>query len=193
MKKIMIDLDETIVMDGYLKALNDYKHTNYKAEDIDSYFVEDILSSEEKEKFLDYFYDELNIYDTIKEVPNAIKTIKKLSEYYDIYICAAFVDERRVEKSKVMAMYKYEWIVKNLPFINPKKIILGSAKDIIMCDIKIDDKVSNLKNGYGEVKLLLDHRHNQKFDFEDLESLNIRRVYNWEQIESILLEGCEKE
>ena len=52
MQKIMIDLDETIVMDGYLKAVNDYKHTNYNAEDIDTYYVEDILG-EEKEKFLD--------------------------------------------------------------------------------------------------------------------------------------------
>ena len=88
-------------------------------------------------------------------------------------------------------MYKYEWIIKNMPFIDPRKIILTGSKDVVMCDIKIDDKVSNLKKGYGKVKLLLDHKHNQKYDFEDLESLGIRRVYNWDQIRSILLEGRE--
>ncbi len=190
MQKIMIDLDETIVMDGYLKAVNDYKNTNYKAEDIDTYYVEDILG-EEKEAFLDHFYKNVNIYDDIKELPNAISTIKDLCKYYDVYICAAFVDPRRVLESKVSAMYKYEWIVKNMPFIDPKKIILTGSKDVVMCDIKIDDKVSNLKKGYGKVKLLLDHKHNQKYDFEDLESLGIRRVYNWDQIRSILLEGRE--
>ena len=191
MQKIMIDLDETIVMDGYLKAVNDYKKTNYQAEDIDTYYVEDILG-EEKEAFLDHFYKNVNIYDDIKEIPNAIRTIKDLCQYYDVYICAAFVDPRRVLESKVSAMYKYEWIIKNMPFIDPRKIILTGSKDVVMCDIKIDDKVSNLKNGYGKVKLLLDHKHNQKYDFEDLESLGIRRVYNWDQIRSILLEGREE-
>ena len=85
MQKVMIDLDETIVMDGYLKAVNDYKKTNYKAEDIDSYYVEDILG-EEKEAFLDYFYKNVNIYKDIKELPNAINTIKELNKYYDVYL-----------------------------------------------------------------------------------------------------------
>ncbi len=187
-QKVMIDLDETIVMDGYLKAVNDYKHTNYVASDIDTYYVEDILG-DEKEKFLDYFYEHINIYSGIETLEGALDTIRDLCKVYDVYICAAFVDPRRVLESKVMAMYKYEWIVKNMPFIEPKKIILGGSKDIIMCDIKIDDKVANLKSGYGKVKLLLDHKHNQKYSFEDLNSLGIRRVYNWEQIRSILLEG----
>ncbi len=187
MQKIMIDLDETIVMDGYLKAVNEYKKTNYQSEDIDSYYVEDILG-DEKEAFLDYFYQNINIYQDIKTLPNAIKVIKNLTNYYDVYICAAFVDPRRVLESKKMAMYKYEWIIKNMPFINPKKIILTGSKDLIMCDIKIDDKFKNLQYGYGKVKLLIDHKHNQKYSFEQLNSYNIRRVYNWDQIESILLE-----
>lgn len=188
----MIDLDETIVMDGYLKAVNDYGHTDYKAEDIDSYYVEDILGNK-KDDFLDYFYkNQINIYQDIPVIPNAISTIERLSHFYEIYICAAFVDSRRVLESKMMAMYKYEWILTHMPFIDPKKIILTGSKDLVMCDIKIDDKVANLKNGYGSVKLLLDHKHNQKYDFEELASLGIRRVYNWEQIGSILLEGCEE-
>ena len=59
-----------------------------------------------------------------------------------------------------------------------------------MCDIKIDDKVANLK-GYGETKLLLNHKHNENFSYEELEKNNIRRVYNWEQIGSILLKESE--
>ena len=41
------------------------------------------------------------------------------------------------------------------------------------------------------MKLLLDQPHNQKFSFEELEALGIRRVHDWLQIETILL-GSEE-
>ena len=77
-----------------------------------------------------------------------------------------------------------------MPYIDPKKIILTGSKDVIMCDIKIDDKVANLK-GYGEVKLLMDQLHNRKYSLEELERFHIRRVYDWEQVRSILVKESE--
>ena len=186
MKKIMIDLDETICSPSYLKEVNKYLNTNYKYEDIKTYFVEDIIEEDKKQDFLDYFYRNVNIYDEAMILPDALGVIEKLSHFYEIYIVSAFVDKRRIKESGIMAKYKYEWILKNMPFIDPKKIILTGSKDIIMCDIKIDDKVSNLK-GYGKTKLLMDQLHNQKYSFEELTNLNIKRVYDWQQVESILL------
>ena len=66
MKKLMIDLDETICTGGYLEAVNEYLKTDYKDTDIETYFVEDIMEDEEKEKFLDYFYKNVNIYKNIR-------------------------------------------------------------------------------------------------------------------------------
>lgn len=186
MKKIMIDLDETICSPCYLKEVNKYLNTNYKYEDIKTYFVEDIIAEDKKQDFLDYFYQNVNVYDDAMILPDAIGVIEKLSHFYEIYIVSAFVDKRRIKESSIMAKYKYEWILKNMPFIDPKKIVLTGSKDIIMCDIKIDDKVSNLK-GYGETKLLMDQLHNQKYSFEELTNLNIKRVYDWQQVEAILL------
>ena len=186
MKKIMIDLDETICSPSYLKEVNKYLNTNYKYEDIKTYFVEDIIEEDKKQDFLDYFYRNVNVYDEAMLLPDALGVIEKLSHFYEIYIVSAFVDKRRIKESGIMAKYKYEWILKNMPFIDPKKIILTGSKDIIMCDIKIDDKVSNLK-GYGKTKLLMDQLHNQKYSFEELTNLNIKRVYDWQQVESILL------
>lgn len=186
MKKIMIDLDETICSPSYLKAVNKYLNTNYKYEDIKTYFVEDIIEEDKKQDFLDYFYRNVNVYDEAMILPDALGVIEKLSHFYEIYIVSAFVDKRRIKESSIMAKYKYEWILKNMPFIDPKKIVLTGSKDIIMCDIKIDDKVSNLK-GYGETKLLMDQLHNQKYSFEELTNLNIKRVYDWQQVEAILL------
>lgn len=186
MKKIMIDLDETICSPSYLKEVNKYLNTNYKYEDIKTYFVEDIIAEDKKQDFLDYFYQNVNVYDEAMILPDALGVIEKLSHFYEIYIVSAFVDKRRIKESSIMAKYKYEWILKNMPFIDPKKIVLTGSKDIIMCDIKIDDKVSNLK-GYGETKLLMDQLHNQKYSFEELTNLNIKRVYDWQQVEAILL------
>ena len=186
MKKIMIDLDETICSPSYLKEVNKYLNTNYKYEDIKTYFVEDIIEEDKKQDFLDYFYQNVNVYDDAMILPDAIGVIEKLSHFYEIYIVSAFVDKRRIKESSIMAKYKYEWILKNMPFIDPKKIVLTGSKDIIMCDIKIDDKVGNLK-GYGETKLLMDQLHNQKYSFEELTNLNIKRVYDWQQVEAILL------
>lgn len=186
MKKIMIDLDETICSPSYLKAVNKYLNTNYKYEDIKTYFVEDIIEEDKKQDFLDYFYRNVNVYDEAMILPDALGVIEKLSHFYEIYIVSAFVDKRRIKESGIMAKYKYEWILKNMPFIDPKKIVLTGSKDIIMCDIKIDDKVGNLK-GYGETKLLMDQLHNQKYSFEELTNLNIKRVYDWQQVEAILL------
>lgn len=186
MKKIMIDLDETICSPSYLKAVNKYLNTNYKYEDIKTYFVEDIIEEDKKQDFLDYFYRNVNVYDEAMILPDALGVIEKLSHFYEIYIVSAFVDKRRIKESSIMAKYKYEWILKNMPFIDPKKIVLTGSKDIIMCDIKIDDKVGNLK-GYGETKLLMDQLHNQKYSFEELTNMNIKRVYDWQQVEAILL------
>lgn len=186
MKKIMIDLDETICSPSYLKEVNKYLNTNYKYEDIKTYFVEDIIAEDKKQDFLDYFYQNVNVYDDAMILPDAIGVIEKLSHFYEIYIVSAFVDKRRIKESSIMAKYKYEWILKNMPFIDPKKIVLTGSKDIIMCDIKIDDKVGNLK-GYGETKLLMDQLHNQKYSFEELTNLNVKRVYDWQQVEAILL------
>lgn len=191
MKKLMIDLDETICTGGYLQAVNEYLKTNYKEEDIDSYYVEDVMDDEEKERFLDYFYKNVNIYKTIALIPDSLRVIEKLAKHYDIYIATAFVDKRRVKESGIMAMQKYQWILENMPYIDPRKIILTGSKNLVMCDVKIDDKVSNLK-GFGELKLLLDQPHNQKYSYEELEKRRIRRVYNWNQIYSILMPESEE-
>ena len=187
MKKLMIDLDDTICTDGYLKVLNEYFNTNYTYEDLDDYYVESLVPDGRLDEYLDYFYT-VNVYDYVDVVPNAIEVIERLSKKYDIYICSAYVDRRRPKLSGVAATLKHNWIIDNLPFIDPKKIIFTGTKDVILCDIKIDDKYSNLK-GYGDVKLLLDAYHNKDYDEEKLKANGIRRVKDWKEIEKILLSG----
>lgn len=186
MKKIMIDLDDTICTGGYLEVLNEYLGTNYTYDDLEDYYVESILKEDKLEEYLDHFYKYINVYDYVTIIPHAIEVIEKLTKKYDVYICSAYVDMRRPVESGRMATLKHQWISKNLPFIHPRKIILTGSKNLIECDIKIDDKFSNLK-GYGETKLLLDTYHNQKYTEADLKERNVRRVKDWLEIEQLLL------
>ena len=61
MKKIMIYLDENIVSGGYIESLNEYLGTNYKVGDIKEYYISNILPSDENDKYLDYFYENVNV------------------------------------------------------------------------------------------------------------------------------------
>ncbi len=186
MKKIMIDLDRTIVDGGYLEVLNEYLGTNYTYDDIDGYFVEDFLPQEQLDDYLEYFYNNINIYDYTTIKPNAIEIIEKLSKKYEVFICSAYLDKRVPEKSGVVTNNKHMWLLKNLPFLDPKNFIFTSRKDIIDCEIKIDDKVGNLK-GCGEIKLLMDGYHNQDYTEEDLKERGIIRVRDWNEVADILL------
>ena len=130
-KKIMIDLDDTICGDGYLKVLNDYFNTNYTYDDLNGeYYVESLVPDGRLEEYLDYFYS-IDSYENVESIPGAIEVIEKLSKVYDVYICSAYVDRRRPLESGVMASLKHTWICKNLPFIDPRKIILTGSKDVI--------------------------------------------------------------
>ena len=111
---------------------------------------------------------------------------EKLSKKYEVYICSAYLDKRVPEKSGVVTNTKHMWLYKNLPFLDPKNFIFTSRKDLIDCDIKIDDKVGNLK-GHGKLKLLVDSYHNQKYTAKELKKLGITRVRDWTEIENILL------
>ncbi len=186
MKKVMIDLDDTICTGGYLEVLNEYLDTNYTYDDLEDYYVESLIPEDRREEYLDYFYKYVDVYKYVKVIPNAIEVIEKLTKKYDVYICSAYVDMRRVYESGKVATLKHQWINKNLPFIHPRKIIFTGSKDLIECDIKIDDKFSNLK-GYGETKLLLDTYHNQKYSDFELKERGVRRVKDWLEIEKILL------
>ena len=186
MKKIMIDLDDTIVEGGYLDVLNEYMGTSYTYDDTTDYFVESLLPEDRLDEYLDYFYSNINVYDYTKIKPRAIEVIENLSKKYEIYIVSAYLDKRRPEKSGVVTNNKHMWLIKNLPFLDPKNFIFTSRKDLVDCDIKIDDKVGNLK-GHGKLKLLMDGYHNKKYTDKELSKRNIIRVSSWTDIEKILL------
>ena len=90
-----------------------------------------------------------------------------------------------IEKSYIHLANKYKYLRKEFPFLKTDNFIFTSRKDLVKCDIKIDDRIDNLKGDC--VKLLYTARHNKDIPKEELDKLGIIRVNNWQEIKNILL------
>lgn len=184
MKTIMIDLDDTLVCGGYLDIVNEYLGKSYKEEEIDEYRFETLLPDGITDDYVKFYYDR-DVYNYTKLFDDAKRVIEKLNDKYDICICSAYVFPEGVEESYIHLANKYKYLVKEFPFLNANNFIFTSRKDLVKCDIKIDDRIENLKG--DSVKFLYTARHNKHISLDELEKLGIIRVNNWNEIETYLL------
>ena len=153
MKTIMIDLDDTIVSGGYLDIINEYLHQKYTSDDIDGYYFEDLLPDGITEDYVKYFYSH-DVYRYVKILEQAKEVIQKLNEKYDVCICSAYIFPQGIADSYIHLSNKYKYLVREFSFLNPKNFIFTSRKDLVVCDIKIDDRLDNLK-GEGVIEWVI--------------------------------------
>ena len=185
MKKIMIDMDDVICGGGFLKLVNDFLGTNYREDDIKTYYIQDLIPKEKMREWAEFFSNK-NIYDYTQIIPNAYNVMEELNKKYDIYITTAYIFRDDKEKSSELLKNKFDYLMKNFPFIQPEQYIFTNNKEIVECQIKIDDKPSNL-DGDAELKLLFTAYHNKNIPSEELQKNNLIRVNNWNEIKKILL------
>lgn len=188
MKSIMIDMDDVIVEGGLLHLINEYSGTNYVESDFKDFYMQDIVP--DKNEFFNFFITK-NQYDYVHFLPDAYEVIEKLNKHYKIYIVTSYIFREIVEESGFILTQKYNYLIKNLPFLDPNNFVFTSAKSIINCDIKIDDRPSNLNN--AEKKLLFTAYHNQTISDQELKSQDIMRVNDWKEVEKLLLKDLNLE
>lgn len=185
MKRIVIDMDDVICTQGFLGLVNKFLGKNYTEEDIKGYYIQDLVPSEKMEEWNKYFLEQ-NMYNYVNEIDNAVEVIEKLNKEYEVYILSAYVLRDAPRSSANFLKYKFNWLCEHLPFIDPNRYIFTTNKEIIKCDIRIDDKLSNL-NGDAETKLLFSSYHNQEYTTEELENLGVKKVEGWLEVERLLL------
>lgn len=185
MKKLIVDMDDVLCEKGFIKMVNEFLGTNYKQEDANSYFINDLIPDERFEEWIDFF-KKRNVYDYEDLTKDVQDVMQKLNEKYELYIVTAFVFRDAPELSGPHLKDKFEYLYKNFPFIKPRQYIFINNKDLIEADIRIDDSVLKL-NGKADIKLLYTAYHNLKISDEELKSKGIKRVNNWREIEKILL------
>lgn len=182
MKKIMIDMDNVLTDTDFFNIIE-----NYLGEKVDfnktGFYIQNILG-DRKEDFFNKF-KHMNLYKNSILLPDCYNVLKKLNEYYEIYICTDYIWNEIIEYAGDNLKNKYEFLYRELDFLNPKNFIFACNKSIINCDIKIDDKIDNIID--AKTKILFTAYHNKKISNEELDSKDIIRANNWKEIGDLLL------
>ena len=185
MKKLLVDVDDVVCVSSFLDELNKFWNTNYKLDDFSSFIIDDVMgSNENKLKFYSAIKN-TNIYKNAVIIDGAIETLKTLSETYEIFIvsdCRVFPIE---DYNGIFYKYKFDFLIKVLPFINPKNFIFTGAKHLLVADVMIDDNPNNL-TGNIKTKLMMTAYHNKTISNAKLQKLGITRVNSWKDIEHLL-------
>lgn len=183
MKTIMVDMDDVLTYGNFSKILEDY--LGYKPDygKIKNYYIQDILG-DKKDDFFKRFKD-IDMYENATLLPDCYEVLKELSEHYKIYICTDYIWREIIKFAENNLKNKYNFLYEKLDFIEPKNYIFTADKSVVHCDIKIDDKVSNIEG--ASTKLLFTAWHNKDLSKEELDHQNIIRVNNWKEIGELLL------
>lgn len=183
MKSIMVDMDDVLTYGNFTQILEDYLGYIPNYGSIKSYYIQDILG-DKKDDFFSKFKD-MDMYENATLLPDCYDVLKELSKHYDIYICTDYIWKEIIKFAGNNLKNKYNFLYKKLDFIDPNNFIFAVNKAIINCDIKIDDKTSNIEG--ATTKLLFTAWHNKDLTDEELNRQNIIRVNNWKEIRDILL------
>lgn len=167
--KILVDFDDVIY--GFLQhaidICNDKYKTEYKLEDIKSYFN---VPTELQEcfKLVDYTGADKN---------DAVKWVNILCEKHDVYLVTASMIDNLYEK--------VEWIETYLPQIGWKKTIIAHNKQMIEGDVIIDDAWHNIIGHKAKYKFLYNMPHNSMVEPSD----RIIRIDSLEKVIEVLGDG----
>ena len=185
MKNLIVDLDDVLCEQGFIKMVNEFLGTNYKQEDANSYYINDLIPKDKLGGWVDFFENK-NVYDYEDLTKDSQKVLQRLNEKYNLYIVTAFIFRDKPSISGQMLKHKFDYLQKNFPFIKPEQYIFINDKDLIKADIRIDDSPSKLI-GTAEAKLLFTAYHNKNISDEELKSKGIIRVDSWKEVEKFLL------
>lgn len=138
----------------------------------------------EEDEFRD-IYQYRNLYEDAPLLPGCYEVLKKLAAVYDVYIVTSYIWGKDIINAEENLKNKYQYLKKELPFINPSHYIFTQNKKLLNFDFRIDDRLSGLTT--SGVNLLFDAWSNRAISEQELKEKNIIRVMGWYDIEKVLL------
>ena len=192
-KDILVDVDEVIVFSGFVEAVNDFMGTNYVIDDFTEYYIDEVAIPKDKMDEFNKFLNNRNLYDYAEILPGAIETLEELNKEYNIYLLTSCVNEANLDGCGRVFMDKYNFLRKNLPFINPKQFIFTGSKGLFKAYAKIDNLLENFNSDEEvEIKILFPSYHNKDITDEELKEKGVIRAgfdwrTGWEEVKKLLL------
>ena len=180
---ICCDFDDTMnqLLPNWIKWLNNKYALNVQEDEVTTWYIDQIFPTLTELQL----YEPLNTPDfwlTVDEKQDAAYYVKKiLEDGHNFYICTA-------------SYYKNLWykfdncLFRLFPFIDHQQMITTYNKQLINCDVMIDDALHNIKGKY--LGILFDMPHNRSFD--DLMSTKIERVTCWKQVYELITKIAEQ-
>jgi len=181
-KSLMIDMDDVICTGGFLYLINYYLGSNYTYDDFKDFYMQDIIP--DKDDFFEWFSTQ-NMYDYCYLNDGCYDTMKALNKEYNLFIATDYVWREIADKCGYIVGQKFDYLQKNLPFINPRQYIFLANKNVLKMDIKLDDKISNLDD--AKMRLLFSAYHNMEYTDELLSIMRIERMRDWYDVKKKLL------
>ena len=167
---IGIDCDNIICNTTESVLAQHYIDTGEKLtlDDIKTYYIENYISDDYKDDFHLIFYKK-EMWKRVKVIPHCVEVIKRLHDRGD-------------------SIY---FVTSTEPLLDIRKCLITThCKQMIKCDLLIDDCIDNVLNA-DYVSILLDYPWNSTAIFDEAEYDNIYRVFDWLQVEP-MIEHIEK-
>lgn len=175
---IGIDIDNTIVNTTSCILEQHYADTGEKLtlDDIKTYYIENYVSDDYKDDFHLIFLKK-EMWKRVTVLPHCVEVIKRLHDRgEEIYFVTATEPQNVAKKAR--------FLQRTFPFLDiRKRLITTHCKQMIKCDVLIDDYEENLKNG-SYFGILMNYPWNRNFD--DSSDDKIYRVFDWTQVEPML-------
>ncbi|MEN9701970.1 MAG: hypothetical protein RIR55_1312 [Bacteroidota bacterium] len=176
MKRIAIDMDDVLAKTTHviIDKINEITSS--------SFTYEELMNGSESLKLEFYghytkhnsFLWEPGFFENIPVNEDAVEVVEKLHKQYEIFIVSAATEFPNSLKEKLT------WMGKHFPFITWRHIVFCGHKHMIQADYLIDDHEKNLHTFTG-TPLLFTAPHNLHIN-------DFKRVNNWKEIESLLLD-----
>lgn len=171
---ILVDMDG-VIADFEESIVNELK-ANYPSIPI--------IEKEKRDKLIkDFYKEEKEIIDKIKNSQNFIKNLKPIEgaidalkelkeKGHEIFICSSPLSENKYSWQE-----KYEWILKHLGEDWKKRLILVKDKTLIKADILIDDKpeIKGIKEPSWK-HILFEQPYNKNSDKKRINWKNYKEV-----------------
>lgn len=179
---ICFDFDDTMndLLPHWISYLNETYCLNVKKSDIKSWQMKLAFPSLTEDEIFEPLHNP-NFWKMVTEKEGASYYIKKLQdEGFEIYVCTS--------THHAITHFKFEnCLFRLFPFIDRHNIIITYNKQLINCDILVDDGTHNISGGryFG---LLMDMPHNQDYKVDNKYTY---RVHNFEDVYNKIHELCD--